>query len=120
MSGGLAFEGLNNASSQPNDLLIILNDNDMSIDRAVGGMQQYLLNLDTNETYNKFRFKASQWLHSKGLLNDKRRKGIIRLNNAIKSALAQQQNLFEGMNIRYFGPFGWKRCKRSCKTIAPA
>ena len=105
MSGGLAFEGLNNASSQPNDLLIILNDNDMSIDRAVGGMQQYLLNLDTNETYNKFRFKASQWLHSKGLLNDKRRKGIIRLNNAIKSALAQQQNLFEGMNIRYFGPF---------------
>lgn len=117
MSGGLAFEGLNNASSQPNDLLIILNDNDMSIDRAVGGMQQYLLNLDTNETYNKFRFKASQWLHSKGLLNDKRRKGIIRLNNAIKSALAQQQNLFEGMNIRYFGPFDGNDVKEVVRLL---
>ena len=105
MSGGLAFEGLNNVSSTPNDMLIILNDNDMSIDRAVGGMEKYLLNLDTNETYNKLRFKASQWLHSKGYLNDNRKKGIIRLNNALKSALSHQQNIFEGMNIRYFGPF---------------
>ncbi len=105
MSGGLAFEGINNASSTPNDLLIILNDNDMSIDRAVGGMEKYLLNLDTNETYNRLRFKASQWLHSKGYLNDDRRKGILRLNNALKSALSHQQNIFEGMNIRYFGPF---------------
>ena len=105
MSGGLAFEGLNNVSSQPNDLLIILNDNDMSIDRAVGGMEQYLLKLDTNETYNRLRFKASQWLHDKVLLNDERRKGLLRFNNALKSALAHQQNMFEGMNIRYFGPF---------------
>ena len=105
MSGGLAFEGLNNVSSSPNDLLIILNDNDMSIDRAVGGMEKYLLHLDTNETYNKLRFKASQWLHSKGMLTDKRKKGILRLNNAIKSVLSHQQNIFEGMNIRYFGPF---------------
>ena len=105
MSGGLAFEGLNNVSSTPNDLLIILNDNDMSIDRAVGGMESYLLNRDTNATYNKLRFKASQWLHSKGYLNEERRKGIIRLNNAIKSALSHQQNIFEGMNIRYFGLF---------------
>lgn len=105
MSGGLAFEGLNNVSSQPNDLLIILNDNDMSIDRAVGGMEQYLLKLDTNETYNKIRFKASQWLRGKGLLNDARKNGLLRLTNAFKSVLAHQQNLFEGMNIRYFGPF---------------
>ena len=105
MSGGLAFEGLNNVSSQPNDLLIILNDNDMSIDRAVGGMEQYLLKLDTNETYNRLRFKASQWLRDKGLLNDERRKGLLRFNNALKSALSHQQNMFEGMNIRYFGPF---------------
>ncbi len=105
MSGGLAFEGLNNVSSTPNDMLIILNDNDMSIDRAVGGMEQYLINLDVNATYNKLRFKASQWLHGKGYLNDDRRKGIIRLNNALKSALSHQQNIFEGMNIRYFGPF---------------
>ncbi len=105
MSGGLAFEGLNNVSSTPNDILIILNDNDMSIDRAVGGMEKYLINLDVNETYNRLRFKASQWLHGKGYLNDDRRKGIIRLNNALKSALSHQQNIFEGMNIRYFGPF---------------
>ena len=105
MSGGLAFEGLNNVSSSPNDLLIVLNDNDMSIDRAVGGMEKYLLNLDTNATYNRLRDRASQWLHSKGYLNDDRRKGIIRLNNALKSALSHQQNIFEGMNIRYFGPF---------------
>lgn len=105
MSGGLAFEGLNNVSSSPNDLLIVLNDNDMSIDRAVGGMEKYLLNLDTNATYNRLRDKASKWLHSMGYLNDDRRKGIIRLNNALKSALSHQQNIFEGMNIRYFGPF---------------
>ena len=105
MSGGLAFEGLNNVSSTPNDLLIVLNDNDMSIDRAVGGMEKYLLNLDTTATYNKIRFKASQWLHARGLMSEDRRKGLIRLNNAIKSALSHQQNIFEGMNIRYFGPF---------------
>ena len=105
MSGGLAFEGLNNVSSSPNDLLIVLNDNDMSIDRAVGGMEKYLLNLDTNSTYNRLRDKASKWLHSIGYLNDDRRKGIIRLNNALKSALSHQQNVFEGMNIRFFGPF---------------
>ena len=105
MSGGLAFEGLNNVSSSPNDLLIILNDNNMSIDRSVGGMKQYLLNLSTNETYNAIRFKASRWMHSKGMLNDDRRKGIIRLSNAVKSAISHQQNIFEGMNIRYFGPF---------------
>ena len=105
MSGGLAFEGLNNVSSTDNDLLIILNDNDMSIDRAVGGMEKYLLQLDTNATYNRLRFKASQWLKARGMMNDNRRKGIIRLSNAVKSALAHQQNIFEGMNIRYFGPF---------------
>ena len=105
MSGGLAFEGLNNVSSTDNDLLIILNDNDMSIDKAVGGMEKYLLQLDTNATYNKLRFKASQWLKARGMMSDERRKGLIRLNNALKAALARQQNIFEGMNIRYFGPF---------------
>ena len=105
MSGGLAFEGLNNASSSPNDLLIILNDNNMSIDRSVGGMKEYLINLNTNETYNRIRFKAAQWLHGKGMLEEDRRKGLIRLSNAVKSAISHQQNIFEGMNIRYFGPF---------------
>ena len=105
LSGGLAFEGLNNVSSSPNDLLIILNDNDMSIDRSVGGMQKYLLGLNTHRTYNAIKFKTTQWLRSKGLMNDDRKNGIQRLSNAIKSAIAHQQNIFDGMNIRYFGPF---------------
>ena len=105
MSGGLAYEGLNNVSSSPNDLLIILNDNNMSIDRSVGGMKQLLLSLNTNETYNRWRFKASNWLKGKGYLRDDRRNGLIRLGNAAKSAISGQQNIFEGMNIRYFGPF---------------
>ena len=105
MSGGLAFEGLNNVSSTPNDLLIILNDNDMSIDRSVGGMKEYLLGLSTNETYNSIRYKAAKWLAQQGLLSEGRKKGLIRLSNAVKSAISEQQNIFEGMNIRYFGPF---------------
>ncbi|UKK48147.1 1-deoxy-D-xylulose-5-phosphate synthase [Prevotella sp. E9-3] len=117
MSGGLAFEGLNNVSSSPNDMLIILNDNNMSIDLSVGGMKQYLLGLNTNETYNCVRFKVSQWLSSKGLLKEDRRKGLIRLTNAIKSAISHQQNIFEGMNIRYFGPFGGHDVKELVRIL---
>src|SRR5574344_1606594 len=105
MSGGLAFEGLNNVSSTPNNMLIILNDNNMSIDRSVGGMKEYLLRLNTNKTYNALRFKVSKWLHDRGYLEEDRRKGFIRLSNALKSAISHQQNIFEGLDIRYFGPF---------------
>ena len=104
MSGGLAFEGLNNASVTPNNLLIILNDNNMAIDRSVGGMKQYLLNLQMSEGYNRIRYKISQMFHRWGILNEERRKSLIRFNNSLKSMLVQQQNVFEGMNIRYFGP----------------
>ena len=111
MSGGLAFEGLNNVSSSDNDILIILNDNNMSIDHAVGGMQEYLLSLSTNETYNALRFRMSRWLHKVGLMEDDRRRGLIRLTNAVKSAISHQQNVFEGMDIRYFGPFNGHNVK---------
>ena len=94
MSGGLAFEGLNNASSTPNDLLI----------RSVGGMKQYLFNLTTSNRYNQLRFKMSRILFKMGILNEERRKALIRFANSLKSMAAQQQNIFEGMNIRYFGP----------------
>lgn len=104
MSGGLAFEGLNNAASMPNNLLIILNDNNMAIDRSVGGMKQYLLNLHTSEGYNRLRNAMSKQFAKWGILNDERRNSIIRFNNSLKSLLMQQQNVFEGMNIRYFGP----------------
>lgn len=104
MSGGLAFEGLNNASAIPNNLLIILNDNNMAIDRSVGGMKQYLLNLHTSEGYNRFRNTMSKQMAKWGLLTEERKKAIIRFNNSLKSLLMQQQNIFEGLNIRYFGP----------------
>ena len=118
LSGGLAFEGLNNVSSSPNDLLIILNDNDMSIDRSVGGMQKYLLGLNTHRTYNAIKFKTTQWLRSKGLMNDNRKNGIQRLSNAIKSAIAHQQNIFDGMNIRYFGPFDGHDVKELVRILS--
>ena len=117
MSGGLAFEGLNNVSSSPNDLLIILNDNNMSIDRSVGGMKQYLLNLSTNETYNAIKFKANNWLYRKGLMNDARQNGLQRLANAFKSAISHQQNVFEGMNIRYFGPYDGHNIKELVRIL---
>lgn len=105
MSGGLAFEGLNNASGIANDMLIVLNDNNMSIDRSVGGMKQYLLGLNTNKTYNNIKFRVARWMNRNGLLENDRKNGLLRLSNAIKSAISHQQNVFEGMNIRYFGPF---------------
>lgn len=104
MSGGLAFEGLNNVSDTPNNMLIILNDNNMSIDRAVGGMKEYLNLLHTSSLYNRLRLRLSQKLTQWGLLNESRRRTILRFNNSVKSLLANQQNIFEGLNIRYFGP----------------
>ena len=104
MSGGLAFEGLNNAANTPNDVLIILNDNNMSIDHSVGGMKQLLHKLQINPTYNRIRYTASRKLLSWGWLDDKRKKSILRFNNSIKSLINHQQNIFEGMDIRYFGP----------------
>ena len=117
MSGGLAFEGLNNASSTPNNLLIILNDNDMSIDRSVGGMKQYLFNLTTSNRYNQLRFKTSRLLFKMGLLNEDRRKALIRFANSLKSMAARQQNIFEGMNIRYFGPINGHDVKNIARVL---
>ena len=118
LSGGLAFEGLNNVSSSPNNLLIILNDNDMSIDRSVGGMQQYLLALNTNETYNALKFKAAHWMNRHGLMNEDCKNSILRLSNAVKSVISHQQNIFEGMNIRYFGPFDGHNVKELVRILS--
>lgn len=104
MSGGLAFEGINNASETKGNLLIVLNDNNMSIDRSVGGMKHYLLRLQTSGTYNRWRFNAAKQLWRWGVLNDARRRAVIRFNNSLKSLITHQQNVFEGMDIRYFGP----------------
>lgn len=104
IAGGLAFEGLNNASINPNDLLIILNDNDMAIDHNVGGLNSYLVNITTSRRYNNMRNGIYQFLKKLRLIGDSSKGSILRFNNSLKSLLSKQQNIFEGLNIRYFGP----------------
>ncbi len=104
MTGGLAYEGLNNASSDPNNLLIILNDNNMAIDLPVGGMSQHLVNITTSQTYNNIRFKIYNFFKKHGIIQEHSKGLILRFNNSLKAFLTKQHNLFEGFNIRYFGP----------------
>ncbi|MCF0201956.1 MAG: 1-deoxy-D-xylulose-5-phosphate synthase [Bacteroidaceae bacterium] len=117
MSGGLAFEGLNNVSVTPNNLLIILNDNNMSIDKSVGAMKEYLKQLNTNKTYNNIKFKVSSWLRNRGHLGESGRNRILRFSNALKSAISGHQNIFEGLNIRYFGPFDGHNVKELVRIL---
>jgi len=104
MTGGLAFEGLNNTSMDKNNLLIILNDNQMAIDPIHGGFTQYLIDITTSRTYNRLRFRAYNILKDLGLISDRGKNRIISFNNTVKAALSKQHNIFEGLNIRYFGP----------------
>lgn len=104
MTGGLAYEALNNANSQPNDLLIILNDNDMAIDDNVGALREYLIKTTTSKAYNKVRNEVYQKLKRGKIVDEKKKNFILRFNNSLKSLLTRQQNIFEGLNIRYFGP----------------
>jgi len=104
ISGGMAFEGLNNASSHPNDLLILLNDNQMAIDQNVGALYHYLTTITTSQRYNLLRYKAYNALKRHGLVGDKFRRAMIRFANSIKSLFSHRQNIFEGLDIRYFGP----------------
>lgn len=105
IGGGLAFEGLNNVASSQNNLLIILNDNDMSIDHNVGSLNQSLVKINTSKSYNRIRFKVYKALRKLHLIDDKHRGIILRFNNSLKSLISRQQNIFEGLNIRYFGPY---------------
>lgn len=105
ISGGLAFEGLNNAANTPNNLLIVLNDNDMSIDAPTGGMNSYLAHITTSKFYNNLRFRLFNLFKKMHLVGDSGRGFLLRFNNSLKSLLTRQQNIFEGLNIRYFGPF---------------
>ncbi|MBQ4358467.1 MAG: 1-deoxy-D-xylulose-5-phosphate synthase [Paludibacteraceae bacterium] len=105
MSGGLAFEGLNNVSTTSNDLLIVLNDNHMAIDAPKGGMSQYLLDITTSRTYNNLRNRLYQFFRRHGLMNESRKKCIQRATNHIKTILSKQHStIFEFLSIRYFGP----------------
>lgn len=105
ISGGLAFEGLNNVSNNPNNLLIVLNDNDMSIDNNVGALHNYLSHLTTSAGYNRWRNRMASFFRRKGILTEPRKRAIIRFSNSLKSLISTKQNIFEGLNIRYLGPF---------------
>ncbi|MDE5773640.1 MAG: 1-deoxy-D-xylulose-5-phosphate synthase, partial [Muribaculaceae bacterium] len=105
ISGGLAFEGLNNASNNPNDLLIILNDNEMSIDDNVGALHRYLTEMTVSSRYNRLRDRVYRLFKRKGIISDTGKGRILRFNNSLKALISRRQNIFEGLNIRYFGPF---------------
>ncbi len=117
ISGGLAFEGINNASIHKNNLLIVLNDNDMSIDRPVGALGEYMTKLSTSKSYNDFRYKTYQFMRKHHIIGDSGKGVVLRFNNAMKSLLTGQQNIFEGLNIRYFGPFDGHDVKKLVKTF---
>lgn len=103
MTGGLAFEGLNNVCVNPNNLLVILNDNNMAIDNAVGGLSEYLTDITSSAFYNKWRFRFYHFLKKIGLMKTSTRNRMVRMGNHIKTALTGGSNIFEGLNIRYFG-----------------
>lgn len=117
ISGGLAFEGLNNASSHPNDLLILLNDNQMAIDQNVGALYHYLTHITTSQRYNLLRYKAYNALKRHGLVGDKFRRAMIRFANSVKSLFSHSQNIFEGLDIRYFGPVDGHNVISLVKTL---
>lgn len=105
MTGGLAFEGLNNTSMDKNNLLIVLNDNHMAIDPLKGGITQYLVDLTTSGVYNKWRWKLYQLAAKLHLVDERKRRAMLRRNNSLKAVLSRQpSNIFTGLNIRYFGP----------------
>ena len=105
ISGGLAFEAMNNASINRNNLIILLNDNDMAIDQNVAAIGDYMSPLNTSRRYNNFKFKVYRFCLRHKIINEKSRGLILRFSNSLKALLTNQQNLFEGLNIRYFGPF---------------
>ena len=105
MTGGLAFEGLNNTSMLPNNLLIVLNDNNMAIDPIRGGFTQYLVDITTSKRYNKWRWGIYRLARKLHLINDSNKGRVQRIANNLKAILTKQpSNIFQGLNIRYFGP----------------
>ena len=104
ITGGMAFEGLNNAAVNKSNLLVILNDNNMAIDPNVGGMSNYLLNITKSQTYNKLKRDIWEGLGKLNGFGPKARRLVQKTENALKSMLLKQSNLFEGLGFRYFGP----------------
>ncbi len=118
ISGGLAFEGLNNVANTPNNLLIILNDNEMSIDHNTGALSRYLSHFNTSRRYNRIRDKGYRKLLKLGVLDHDSRGPLIRFGNSLKSLFTRQQNIFEGLNIRYFGPIDGNDVQQVVKVLS--
>ncbi len=104
MTGGMAFEALNNAGVYDSNLLVILNDNNMAIDPNIGGITKSLLNISTSKAYNKFKRDVWNVLGKLNRINPGMRDFIQNIDNSIKSMLLKQSNMFEAMGLRYFGP----------------
>ena len=105
MTGGLAFEGLNNTSMNKNNLLIVLNDNNMAIDPIKGGFTQYLVDITTSARYNRWRWWGYRLARKLHLINEDNKGRVQRLTNNLKAFLTKQgNNIFQGLNLRYFGP----------------
>ncbi len=104
MTGGMAFEGLNNAGANKANILVILNDNNMAIDPNVGALKEYLLDITTSKTYNKLKTDVWNALGKLDNLGPKAQRAVQKVQNSIKSALLHRSNLFESLNFRYFGP----------------
>lgn len=114
MTGGLAYEGLNNAGASNADILVILNDNNMSISPNVGAMQEYLLKITTSRRYNKFKNKMWNGMSRVPGL----RRGIQNFGNAMKQGILKQSNLFESLNFRYFGPVDGNDLKSLVRVLS--
>ena len=117
IGGGMAFEALNNASINANNLLIVLNDNDMAIDESVGALGEYMTQINTSASYNNLRYKIYKALKKFNLINEKHKGLILRFNNSLKALLSNQQNIFEGLNVRYFGPFDGHDVERVVRVL---
>lgn len=103
MTAGLAFEGLNHAGIENSNLLVILNDNCMSIDQNVGALKEYLTSITTSKSYNRFRDDISQVLIKLSELGPNAHKFVKKMEKSIKGTLLKQSNFFEALNFRYFG-----------------
>lgn len=117
ISGGLAFEAINNAANAKANLLIILNDNDMSIDRPTGSLNSYLAHINTSKAYNTLRDRIYRLLRRFHLVGERQRGFIMRFNNSLKSLISREQNIFEGLNLRYFGPIDGHDTERLVRVL---
>ena len=113
LTGGLAFEGLNNAGAANTDLLVILNDNNMAIDQSVGAMKEYLLDITTSRRYNNLKSKTWRALRHTPRL----RRFIQNTSTALKLGLLRRSNLFESLNFRYFGPVDGHDIKQLTRVL---